>query len=219
MNNPHQFRGKQAKWYGLKDFYYTMVLSHRAVFRLIGNKIKPKIEDAFVERLMLAVTEVNGCEACSYVHTRAALKSGFSKQEIESFLSGSDAYIVPEEAKGILFAQHYADSRGKPEREAYENLIKEYGIAKSRVIISAIQAIMLGNAIGIPMSAFYARLKGSLYKNSSIFYEIGFPFIGVLLYPFSILHALLRFALRDPSNCIFSTPFYEGKGKIGGVSE
>lgn len=33
-----------------------------------------------------------------------------SNEEIISFLSGGEAFILPEEAKAILFAQHFADS-------------------------------------------------------------------------------------------------------------
>jgi AhpD family alkylhydroperoxidase len=86
---------------------------------------------------MLAVTEVNGCEACSYAHTLMALRKGFSNEEIAGFLSASDACVVPEEAQGILFAQHYADSRGRPSRAAYEALLQEYGPEKSRAVVAA----------------------------------------------------------------------------------
>ncbi|MBN2604993.1 MAG: carboxymuconolactone decarboxylase family protein, partial [Bacilli bacterium] len=41
----------------------------------------------FKERIMLAVTEVNGCELCSYVHTKVSLSSGMSASEIKQILS------------------------------------------------------------------------------------------------------------------------------------
>lgn len=35
---------------------------------------------------MLAVTQVNGCRYCSYVHARMALQAGLSEQEIRTVL-------------------------------------------------------------------------------------------------------------------------------------
>lgn len=185
-------QGAYKKKIGVKEFYDAMVLSYRAVFHLLENSIKPKVDATFIERLMLAVTEVNGCEVCSYAHTRMALKSGFSREEIDSFLQGSDAFIVPDEATAILFAQHYADSRAKPDRQAYDRLVREYGKEKSRIIVSAIQVMMLGNVIGIPISALYSRMRGSPYPNSSLIYEIGMLLSGFLLLPISLAHALFR---------------------------
>ena len=53
--------------------------------KLRDNKL---LSPAFKERLMLAVTEVNDCRYCSYFHTRQALKSGVSPEEINRLLSG-----------------------------------------------------------------------------------------------------------------------------------
>ena len=170
----------------VRDYYEAMVLVYRALFR--RRRLDPK----FAERIMLAVTEVNGCEACSYAHARMALKKGFGREEIESFLSGSAAYVVPEEAQGILFAQHYADSRGRPEREAYDALVETYGLEKSRDILAAVQLMTAGNMVGIPFSALLARLRGKPYLNSSLGYELGMPLSGLVALPASFVHALVR---------------------------
>ena len=72
---------------------------------------KAKLQDTFVERLMLAVTAVNKCPMCSYAHTEIALKSGMAKEEIENLLGGSYTDCPPEEGGAILFAQHYAEKK------------------------------------------------------------------------------------------------------------
>ena len=171
---------------GLKDYYDAMVLAYRAVLR------RKRIDREFAQRLMLAVTEVNGCEACSYAHTLMALRKGFSRDEIEGFLSASAAYLLPEEAQGILFAQHYADSGGRPEREAYQALVREYGTEKSKDIVATVQLMQAANMIGLPFSALVSRLRGRPYPNSSLPYELGMHFSSLVVLPVSFLHGLLR---------------------------
>ena len=90
-----------------------------------------------------------------------------SGAEISSFLSGADGFIKPEEAKAIVFAQHFADSRGFPKEYAYEAIVREYGEKKARIMLAAAQVMIAGNMYGIPYSAFQSRLKGKPFKDSS----------------------------------------------------
>ncbi|MFA7136802.1 MAG: carboxymuconolactone decarboxylase family protein, partial [Bacteroidales bacterium] len=84
--------------FSLYELYRSFVYAPRAASKLIGNR-KPKLLDPhFIERLQLAVTEVNGCAACSYQHTQMALEQGMSNEEITSFLSGDGSFTKPEEA-------------------------------------------------------------------------------------------------------------------------
>jgi len=173
------------------EYYKALLLFYHAIGVLKENrKTSHLIDQAFIERIMLSVTEVNGCAVCSYAHTSMALKQGFNQEEIESFLSGKDTHILPYEAKALLFAQHYADSRGYVDKEAYEALIDEYGEEKSEIILSAIKVIMMGNIMGIPMSAFVSRLKGKPYKGSSIFYEISMILSSIIFIPLSAIHSI-----------------------------
>jgi AhpD family alkylhydroperoxidase len=183
----HRYRVR----YGYRHFYDALVLLHRSVARLLRNRLRPTIDERFVERLMLAVTEVNGCAVCSWAHTGIALKKGFPQEEIHAFLSGSDAYVAAPEARAILFAQHYAGTQGRPERHAWEALLDEYGAEKARTILAAVQVMMVGNISGLPLSALLARLKGRPYAQSSIRYELGMQLAGLLFLPVTALHALL----------------------------
>jgi len=47
---------------------------------------------------MLAVTAVNGCRYCSYFHTKQALKSGITAEEIRDLLAGDVANCPQDEA-------------------------------------------------------------------------------------------------------------------------
>ncbi len=178
--------------FSLRELYRSFVFAPRAASKLMKNKKSGLVDEDFIRRLQLAVTEVNGCAACSYQHTQMALEQGMSNEEINSLLSGGSDYIIEEEAKGILFAQHFADMRGIPQRSTYETIIEEYGQEKAEVILAACQTMIAGNMYGIPFSAFLSRINGKKYKGSNLFYELSMLIIGILLLPLAILHSLLR---------------------------
>ena len=195
---PESSFGKDAaykKKFSFKELYLSFLYMPRAIAKLRKNKKKSIISQKFIERMQLAVTEVNGCAACSYAHTTFALREGMSNEEISSFLCGGIDYIKPEEAKAIIFAQHFADSRGYPEKEAYEVIVKEYGKEKAHIILSAVQMMITGNMFGIPLSAYQSRRRGKPFKDSSLGYELGMMIGGILVLPIALLHALLRWMI------------------------
>ncbi|MCT4580127.1 MAG: carboxymuconolactone decarboxylase family protein [Flavobacteriales bacterium] len=190
-----QHQQTYKKKYSLIEFYKASVLLAKAIVLLVRNNKNKVIDQLFIQRIHLAVTEVNGCPVCSYEHTKMALKKGMSNEEISSFLSGQQNFIQPYEAKAIAFSQHYAATRGFPKNYTYNAIIKEYGTEKAAVILAAIQIMMVGNMYGLPFSAFKARLKGKAYSDSTLGYEISMLLLGGLLLPIAIIHGFLKLAV------------------------
>ncbi|MBK5208297.1 MAG: carboxymuconolactone decarboxylase family protein [Flavobacteriaceae bacterium] len=190
-----EFKRKFSFW----ELYGSLVYIPRTMAKLIENHKSKLVAPEFVEHLQLAVTEVNGCPACSYQHTKMALRLGMSNEEISSFLSGGNEFINPNEAKAIMFAQHFADSKGFPKKYAYNSIVKEYGEKQAGIIFSAVQIMIAGNMYGIPYSAFQARLKGQAYKDSSLFYELGMLLGGIVLLPIAMVHGILRGLIGLPN--------------------
>ena len=188
-------RSEFKRKFSFFELYRALIFVPRAISRLAANSKSGLVDKDFIERLQLAVTEVNGCPACSYQHTKIALRQGMSNEEITSFLSGGDQFIKTEEAKAIMFVQHFAESRAYPKIYAYDVVASEYGNKQAEIIISAAQMMITGNIYGIPYSAFQARLKGMAYKDSSLFYELGMLFGGIVILPMAIIHGLLRWLL------------------------
>jgi AhpD family alkylhydroperoxidase len=123
-----------------------ILLSRRKRIRALmrGGIIRP----AFRERLMLVVTEVNGCRYCSYAHARAALSTGVSQEEIEALAVGSLEGSPPDEVPALLYAQHWAESDGKPEVAARERLVARYGEQVVEMMELALRMIRAGNLSG-----------------------------------------------------------------------
>lgn len=167
--------------------------------------LKPDAKETFPvtfrERVMLAVTKVNGCAMCSYAHTQMALESGLTNDEIKELLQGEFEQAPDEEIPALLFAQHYAFSRAKPSEESVKALYRQYGQDKANAILSAIRVMMMGNAYGIPFGSLHARFKkNSIYKDarSHLGYELG---VILILFPCLIIgtgYTLCENLLRKP---------------------
>jgi AhpD family alkylhydroperoxidase len=176
------------------EMYMAAVRMFPAMAGLIGNAISKRVKKQTVERIMLAVTEVNGCEVCSYAHTKMALKAGMSQEEINAMLSASGEHVPEDEAVAIFFAQHYAESRGKPDRTSYERFMETYGKKEGKAMLDAIQMMMYANITGLPISGLLARFKKNPHANSSLIREIVMilmtPVVTVLAIPHALLNAI-----------------------------
>jgi len=135
-----------------------------------------RINREFTERIMMAVTEVNGCRYCSYFHTRVALKAGIQRSEIENIFEGEFKDVPKEEIVAIYFAQHYAETGGNPNQEVVQRMRDFYGSEMTRDIISYIRAIMIGNAWGNMFDALRMRFKGNPSSETSLMDELGVVF-------------------------------------------
>lgn len=168
--------------FSIFEFYQIMTLAFRSMPLLRRAKAAGSMNHAFLERIMLAVTEVNGCAMCSYFHTKVALEAGFSAGEIRNMLGGDLADVPAEELEGVLFAQHYADLRGKPSRECWERIVTTYGETGAYGVLAVTRMIMLGNAVGIPSGAFINRFRKRRDPRSNLFYEL-MMLLALLVFP------------------------------------
>ena len=128
----------------------------------------PRLTSAFVSRIMLAVTGVNGCRYCSYAHTRAALRVGIQREEAQALLQGDLAQATNDEAPALFFAQHYAETAGEPEADLLQRLVDEYGEATARDILTLIRLIMIGNLLGNTFDALVSRALGKPSPDSTL---------------------------------------------------
>lgn len=186
------------KKYTLREFYDALYKGIRTFKFLRKGKKSGLLSEQFVKRIMLAVTEVNGCEVCSYAHTKTALEMGMDEKEIRQLLSGVMDNIPTKELQAILFAQHYADTKGHPSRDAWNEILNEYGEKKALGILGAIRMIMAGNSYGIALSAFKSRRKGETIQTSSLFYEIRMLLSLIPLLPIAIVHTVISTLFKKP---------------------
>lgn len=184
--------------YSLTEFYQILYQAMRSRKYLSRAKKSGAINLNFEEKVMLAVTEVNRCAICSYAHTKIALEAGMSNEEIHRLLHGDTEAVADDELPAILFAQHYADSRANPSKQAWQRILTVYGEDKAKGILGAIRKIMLGNALGIALGSLKGRIQGKADPRSNLLYEISMLLATILFFPVSLVHTFISGLRKAP---------------------
>ncbi len=103
----------------------------------------------FRERLMMVVTEVNGCRYCRSYHRKESRKSGVSESELKELLEGLIPQDTPaEEYVALAYAQKWAESNAKHDPQAWQHLVETYGEEKANAIQLILRMIRVGNLSG-----------------------------------------------------------------------
>ena len=142
-----------------EDFKH--VKTHRKSIRKI---MRETISSDFRERLMMTVTEVNGCRYCRDFHLKESLKSGVSEAELKELLEGRiPEDTPPDEYAALAYAQHWAESNTHPETEAVQTLIEAYGQEKADAIHIVLRMIWMGNLSGNLLDYIIFKLSFGKY--------------------------------------------------------
>jgi AhpD family alkylhydroperoxidase len=158
---------------------------------LRSHGIESAIDHTFLERVMLAVSQVNACRYCIYGHARAALSAGVRREEIAALLEGDLAACPPEQAVALAYAQHFAETRGDHDPQTYARLKDEYGGRGAARIQAAIHMITLGNLLGNTFDALVSRLRGRPACEGSTLSELATLLVALLgVVPLGVLMML-----------------------------
>jgi len=109
----------------------------------------PRLNPAFRERLMLAVTEVNLCRYCRSFHVGQARQAGIPIEVITVYLKGTIPDEVPEEQKlAVCFARHWAETNSQPDPDYIDQVKEVYGEDGFQAINMVLRMITMGNLLG-----------------------------------------------------------------------
>ncbi len=139
-----------------RDLRY--LLSNR---QMIKNAMRDsRIDQAFRERLMLAVTEVNGCRYCRTFHIGQAKEAGISLDEINIYLLGTIPDDIPEKQKlAICYAQHWAENERQADQDYLEQVRDWYGEESFELITMLLRMIWMGNLLGNTWDYFLHKIS------------------------------------------------------------
>lgn len=117
------------------------------------------IDLSFKERLMLSVSAVNRCRYCSQYHVRVGLLHGVARQELLALLRRENGKSPEHEIAALLYARHWAETRGFPDPAMTERLYGIYGREAAETIIFVIRCITIGNLLGNTLDWMLYRLS------------------------------------------------------------
>jgi AhpD family alkylhydroperoxidase len=140
MNN-----AKLRHFHNVKDFFTALSRMVQGTKFLKQAADGKRIAPALAEKIMLAVTSVNECAYCSYLHTQTALAAGVEEKRIREILSGAFDNGNPQETIALLYAQHWAESRGATAEQARTRLAEYYGPDLASQIEGYLRIIYMGN--------------------------------------------------------------------------
>ncbi len=189
---------KNKRVFTVKEQIRNIFLASKSFVLLKKSKKLKLMNKKFKERIMLAVTEVNGCEMCSFVHTKLALSSGMTREEIKNILESNHTDIPLNESVALIFSQHFAYTKENPSSDAVERLVEEYGVKKSELILAACNVITMTNGMGTSLDYLYARIRFKRNKRSNIIIEIMNPLLTMILFPIFTLGFFIRCLVKRP---------------------
>ena len=191
MKNEISVLGKYfpRKTFTFRTFFKAnkIVMKNRKIIRRAMRS--EKISKAFRERIMLVVTAVNGCRYCAWGHIDWAKEAGCTEEEINEIMKFNFNICSNEESVALMFAQHFAETEGNPQKEALEQLINFYGEEEAENILMIIRMISIGNLLGNTFDAFLSRFKGKPPEKGSIIFEF---FVFLFSFPFLIPYRIKK---------------------------
>lgn len=158
-----------------------------------------RVDKAFAEKIMLVVTQVNGCRYCSYAHTRAALIAGVRQTDLQNLVAGEFGEFPENQRVALTFAQHYAESMCQPDPSALQGLLIYYGPETALDMLAYLRMITItfGNLFGNTFDALLSRCRGIPAAQSSIINELCVILGGLVIVPCGMVICLFtRLVLR-----------------------
>ncbi len=181
-----------SRLFTVGEEYMHLVLLMRTVRYVSKARRHELLDKHFMERIMLGVTQVNGCPLCSYAHTKMALEMGMEESQIEELLDGELGNIPQGQLKAVLFGQHYAEMKGKPSQASWDEIVHVYGEDTAKGILGTIRIMMVGNIWGVVIGLLKDRIQHrKVDERSSLGYELLLTFAMIPFIPIAAIHALI----------------------------
>lgn len=150
-----------------------------------------RISRSLVEKIMMTVTQVNGCRYCSHVHTRMALQAGVSEPELHDLLTGELNHIPEHEIIAVLFAQHYAEQANRYDAAAWQRLQDTYGADVANDMLSHMRVITFANLYGNTFDALLERFRFRPVSGSHFFDEVMVLSAGAIVVPLGLFSGMI----------------------------
>lgn len=176
---------KEPRYFTIKQFNRISFEAAHAIVKY--RKAMRLLDKSFRKHIMLTVSGVNSCKACSHVHAKGLIKEGVDVKVTDALVNGEFSGFSEDITIALLFAKHYADVGGFYESETFAKIVEYYGQDKANGIMATIKIIMFGNTNGIALTNLVNRLRFKRNKNSKFFPELYNGLFAYFLLPLFLL--------------------------------
>lgn len=181
---------KQHRLFTL-HYHLSLLLKGACGFRYNQkNKYKKAMNKQRKERIMLAISEVNGCAMCSFVHTKLALQAKMTPSEIKTILEGELSQIPEQDVLAVLFAKDFAANHEVIDPKFYTKIREYYGIDGARAIVCVCHVITMTTSMGIALAMLKDRLLFKPHRGSRFYRELLIPLMTMVGFPLLFLYTL-----------------------------
>lgn len=153
--------GFRKKTYRPSEFFRDlgrMAGSLPSMARLLAKR---KVSGALREKVMLAVTGVNECRYCAFVHSNLARKLDVTEAEINRIMESGTCEDPESEAHmAVQFATHFARTDQHPDPDMISGIREHYGPERAGELLLYMRMIYFANLTGNSFDALLNRLKG-----------------------------------------------------------
>jgi len=153
-------RSYRKRTFRARSFPRELVAVTRTLPRLLRAYASPTLAPALREKVMLATTSVNDCRYCAWVHGHLAVAHGVDLEELRAQLAGTSlAPCDDREALAVLYARHYAESRGDPDPRLVQQVRDTFGPRCSEELFAYVEGIHFANLTGNTLDALLDRIR------------------------------------------------------------
>ena len=196
LNKQSQQEARSSRFFTREIFTMRSFIQHLKLLQTQRKSMKQVFREqiitkAFIERIMLTSSVVNGCVYCQWGHVGMAKEEGLTEKEIASLFNYDYSAVPAHEKPAILFTYEYVRTKYHPTQEMVNYFKENYTKDEQKAIMAIINMIIMGNRAGNTVSAFISRLQGRKSQQSSLLFElIVFIPIGFLMH---LLYKLSNF--------------------------
>jgi AhpD family alkylhydroperoxidase len=120
-----------------------------------------RLDDALRERVMLAVSRVNACRGCTFVHTRWALRSGVTTDELDAIGLDDLARLDRRSRAAVVYAIALAETRfrSSPPPDVAAAVAAELTSAEIEAVEAVARMMALANLTASTAEALLGRIR------------------------------------------------------------
>ncbi|WP_433654722.1 carboxymuconolactone decarboxylase family protein [Nocardia sp. CA-128927] len=132
-----------------------------------------RVEPLLREQMMFAVSMVNGCTFCAYVHNSSALSEGAERAQLAELVGLDPTTTTDDRLIAVAWAQSRASANLGPAAEWLDDELRaRYSPQQVQDFDTIVRFMTLNNIAGNTAEALIRRLRGNPVESSGVAAEI-----------------------------------------------